>query len=655
LQIQLDHHIFVNGEHVAVTMEHVELAKEHFKSNSNTTFTQIWKYLVGEAVKFEPISSEGESGSEESDQSSEDDGDSDDEERGHGSGKRKPPRSMSRKERRKSKSKKPKTGPKTSLYDLPQRNGFRFTDNRNVEAYPGHFSKSAPDLLKLSADSMGNLGRKATAAEILEAPSLAEAWVGSPLLLLKDDKMERASVSGFKYKHGAVFFTVEKEDGHQAREKLSLQCTAECMAAALTHGSFMKNKEVEDMRRQVEASSALSPEAMQSRVDGPTTEDVEALTQLDNLSPQISSCFEYQTGMMAASFVLAIERVARSAGSLERANSNYSEKCLMIAQEAQYHLSGHNPNHYILMNAIVFNFNGFKLADFSGPKRQSTESMKPSSRSITLKFQQDGRLTQETGKDGTHRPQSLATYGAVVQALKNLQSHLVLYHDRTWITMMFAQLYEDLENLMDEVGEQDTPTLVFWVERLFALTRRQFVTHLRSGKPFYEFQFFGGAAGFMLVHAEALQRFRRKAQDDLRNSQSYSSARSGGTASRTPTKKKSGGGSASSSSSRTPSTPHNSRKRKMPAQQGTAGQRPQQPVRAREIGPTGKGMQQKLDAVKKLEFSNIGAYCKDHNDKCRANGNKMTCPWKNFPARGGGPMPCNDVRCRVCNGGAARM
>jgi hypothetical protein len=103
---------------------------------------------------------------------------------------------------------------------------------------------------------------------------------------------------------------------------------------------------------------------MQSRVDGPTTEDVEALTQLDNLSPQISSCFEYRTGMMAASFVLAVERVARSAGSLERANSNYSEKCLMIAQEAQYHLSGHNPNHYILMNAIVLNFNGFRLANF---------------------------------------------------------------------------------------------------------------------------------------------------------------------------------------------------------------------------------------------------------------------------------------------------
>lgn len=226
---------------------------------------------------------------------------------------------------------------------------------------------------------------------------------------------------------------------------------------------------------------------------------------------------------------------------------------------------------------------------------------------------------------------------------------MAIFHDPSWITLMFHDLFKFFYDLMMSVG-MDAETLVFFVERLFASTHRLFSAHLLSGKAFYDFRFFNGKPGMDAMKIEALSKFQRTTQQALIDARLLGGAlsQSGSAGLRTPVKQRqrNKNGSSSGAKTRAPPTPQVSRKRKQSEnrQQGGGAQRQQQQKAPGSIGPVPKGMAKKLELVKSLGFSGIGGYVGKFNQERRDKKLGSACSWKALD------VECNDARCRHCAG-----
>jgi len=176
----------------------------------------------------------------------------------------------------------------------------------------------------------------------------------------------------------------------------------------------------------------------------------------------------------------------------------------------------YNPDPEMVMFAVVLAFDKFKLCNFGANKQEEHQSMSSDQKQLGFEIGADGGIV-EKGKSKKRKLRDLGSMDEVIVALNNLEAHLKLCHDRTWVTMMFHEAREHLTELMNAVGESDTPTLSYWVEKCMSSTRRLFVDHVRKELPFNTFRFFGGVEGQKKLSEEALLKFTKRATASMRS------------------------------------------------------------------------------------------------------------------------------------------
>ena len=218
-----------------------------------------------------------------------------------------------------------------------------------------------------------------------------------------------------------------------------------------------------------------------------------------------------------------------------------------------------------------------------------------------------------------------------------------LCHDKTWVTMMFHEAREHLTELMNAVGETDTPTLSYWVEKFMSSTRRLFADHVRKELPFFTFRFFGGVEGQKKISEEALLRFTKRATASMKSLMASGAGGSSNTPTR-PFSRQDGPPRRVSTQASKREAPMNRKRRQLDRANSTRPMPPPAPKR-KDFGPANNSMGAKLRVVNQMGFPSIGAYVAKHNGDLRKMNKDLTCPWKGCTP----PQDCNDSRCRACN------